>query len=223
MLNAVSYNLHQGRAGGEILKLAAKLEPDILCLQECHLDGLPDQIGSLWKAAATDRNSLGLAIYIRQERLQVQASASFPLAGSVHERLRGTTPQRLTAALVTEKETRRSLVVATLQAAPLISPNSVRRDQTHNAHHTLDEFGAGDPVLVLGDYNYPFFITGLRDQARRDGYTLASSDDRTYSRLLPFRGRFDFASTRDFDVHTVHTLPKGDSDHRPILVHGDWR
>ena len=48
------------------------------------------------------------------------------------------------------------------------------------------------------------------------GYEMALSDKFTYARALP--GRYDFVTYSDAIVTDVLTLPKGLSDHRPILI-----
>ena len=69
---------------------------------------------------------------------------------------------------------------------------------------------------MTGDYNYPFFKKNLEKVIGLQGYEMALSDKFTYARALP--GRYDFVTYSDAIVTDVLTLPKGLSDHRPILI-----
>ena len=40
---------------------------------------------------------------------------------------------------------------------------------------------------------------------------------------MVFRGHFDFATSRGLEIDKVETLPRGASDHLPILVLADYR
>ena len=71
---------------------------------------------------------------------------------------------------------------------------------------------------MVGDYNYPVFKDNLAVNVRAAGYELSLSDSRTYTRYKFFRGHFDLATSVGFDIEHVETLPRGSSDHLPILV-----
>ena len=62
-MKVISYNLRKNRASGELVALAERYDPDILCLQECDTEELPAEVGLLHLAESTARNRLGLAIY----------------------------------------------------------------------------------------------------------------------------------------------------------------
>ena len=71
---------------------------------------------------------------------------------------------------------------------------------------------------MVGDYNYPVFKDNLAEKVRDFGYELTLSDARTYTRYKFFRGHFDLATSVGFAIDRVETLPRGSSDHLPILV-----
>jgi endonuclease/exonuclease/phosphatase (EEP) superfamily protein YafD len=71
---------------------------------------------------------------------------------------------------------------------------------------------------MVGDYNYPLFRRGLGRTVGRTGHDLTFSDGRTYTRYKFLRGHFDFATSVDMTIQSIETLPKGGSDHLPILV-----
>jgi endonuclease/exonuclease/phosphatase (EEP) superfamily protein YafD len=57
---------------------------------------------------------------------------------------------------------------------------------------------------------------------KNSGYALSLSDRRTYTRYKVFKGHFDFATSLGLDVANVETLPRGNSDHLPILVTAEY-
>jgi endonuclease/exonuclease/phosphatase (EEP) superfamily protein YafD len=71
---------------------------------------------------------------------------------------------------------------------------------------------------MVGDYNYPLFKDGLSERVAKSGYDLTLSDRRTYTAYKFFRGHFDFVTSQGFTIEDVETLPRGSSDHIPILV-----
>jgi hypothetical protein len=71
---------------------------------------------------------------------------------------------------------------------------------------------------MVGDYNYPLFRRGLSRTVGKTGHDLTFSDGRTYTRYKFLRGHFDFATSVGMVITSVETLPKGGSDHLPILV-----
>jgi endonuclease/exonuclease/phosphatase (EEP) superfamily protein YafD len=116
----------------------------------------------------------------------------------------------------------RELVVASFHAAPLTALNSLRRNQIKAAHAELRGLGEGLPALMVGDYNYPLFKENLSERVQQTGYDLTLSDTRTYTRYKFFKGHFDFATSMGLRIDKVETLPRGASDHMPILVTADY-
>ncbi|HEX2247404.1 MAG TPA: endonuclease/exonuclease/phosphatase family protein, partial [Arthrobacter sp.] len=48
------------------------------------------------------------------------------------------------------------------------------------------------------------------------------SNRRTYTRYKVFQGHFDFATSLGLNIESVETLPRGESDHLPILVSAEY-
>jgi endonuclease/exonuclease/phosphatase (EEP) superfamily protein YafD len=94
----------------------------------------------------------------------------------------------------------------------------LRRKQITAAHELLQTLGSGVPILMVGDYNYPLFQENLSEKVAKSGYDLTLSDRRTYTAYKFFRGHFDFVTSQGFTIEDVETLPRGSSDHIPILV-----
>ncbi|MBC7442866.1 MAG: endonuclease/exonuclease/phosphatase family protein [Ramlibacter sp.] len=217
-MKVISYNLRKNRASGELIALAERYDPDVLCLQECDTRELPDEVGLLHLADSTVRNRLGLAIYYRKDRFTAEHTKTFALKKSLHDHLLTPAHERLIGTRLTDLKAQRELVVASFHAAPLTASNSLRRNQIRSAHEELNILGPGLPTLMVGDYNYPIFKGHLGDKVNQSGYDLTMSDTRTYTRYKFFRGHFDLATSIGLTIENVETLPIGTSDHMPILV-----
>lgn len=217
-MKVISYNLRKHRAARELEELVAQHEPDILCLQECDVSVLPDDIGGLVLADATQGNRLGLAVYYRANTFELKAIRTFGLKKSLHDRMLKPAHERVLGVRLRDIDTGRELIVASFHAAPLTALNSLRRNQIRTALTELESMGRGQPVLMVGDYNYPVFKENLGQTVRDHGYTLTLSDDRTYTRYRVFKGHYDFATSNGFTIDSIQTLPQKSSDHRPILV-----
>lgn len=218
MIRVISYNLRKNRAMKELVELAKTPDLDALCLQECIAAELPAEIGNLHLADSTKRNRLGLAVYYRKDRYEQLSSRSFELKKSLHDLIFSPTPERLVGAKLLDRESKHELVLASFHAAPLTALNSLRRKQIAAAHELLQELGSGVPILMVGDYNYPLFQENLSEKVARSGYDLTLSDRRTYTAYKFFRGHFDFVTSQGFTIEDVETMPRGSSDHIPILV-----
>lgn len=221
-MKTISYNLRKNRAIGEVGELVGSHGVDILCLQEADCVALPARLGPLRLVHATENNRLGLAMYVRDERFQVRRAQTFQLKKSLHDRLLAPAHERLLGARLLDRETGRDLVAASFHAAPLTALNSLRRNQIHAALGELRQLGPGLPALMVGDFNYPMFQSRLGSEMREAGYDLTLSDKRTYTRYMMFRGHFDFASSIGLRIDSVRTLPRGTSDHLPILVSAEF-
>lgn len=198
-------------------------EVDLLCLQECDASDLPDVVGDLQMATSTKENRLGLAMYYSRSRFDMVRADSFSLKKSLHDRVLTPAHERLIGAKFLDLETENTLVTGSFHAAPLTASNSLRRHQINAAHAELLSMGDGFATLMVGDFNYPFFTQKLTAHMNESGYDLSLSDRRTYTRGMVFRGHFDFATSRGLDIEKVETLPRGASDHLPILVLADYR
>jgi hypothetical protein len=218
VIRVISYNLRKHRAVGELAALAQTPGLDAICLQECIVSELPTEIGDLHLADATKRNRLGLAVYYRRDRFQQLASQSFELKKSLHDLIFSPTPERLVGSRLVDRDSGHEIVLASFHAAPLTALNSLRRNQIKAAHQLLQALGNGAPILMVGDYNYPLFKEGLSDRVKKSGYDLTLSDRQTYTAYKFFRGHFDFVTSQGITMEGVETLPRGSSDHIPIMV-----
>lgn len=195
---------------------------DVLCLQECDTADLPAEVDNLHLADSTKRNRLGLAVYYRRDRFTAVSTTAFALKKSLHDRVLAPAHERLLGTRLIDKDEDRELIVASFHAAPLTALNSLRRNQIRAAHLELRGLGDGLPMLMVGDYNYPFFKENLSERVKQSGYDLSLSDTRTYTRYKFFKGHFDFVTSAGLEIDKVETLPRGKSDHMPILVSASY-
>lgn len=221
MIQVISYNLRKHHASGELADLSRRLHLDVLCLQEADTTDLPEELDGLQLADSTKRNRLGLAVYYRRDRFTAVSTQTFALKKSLHDRVLAPAHERLIGTRLIDNEEDRELIVASFHAAPLTALNSLRRNQIKAAHAALKELG-DLPTLMVGDYNYPFFKENLGEKVTESGYDLSLSDSRTYTRYKFFHGHFDLATSIGLKIKSVETLPRGASDHMPILVTADY-
>ncbi|MDQ1176857.1 endonuclease/exonuclease/phosphatase family protein [Microbacterium sp. 20-116] len=220
-MKVISYNLNKHRAAGELVALVENHEADVLCLQECDSTDIPDHIGGLRLAEATQRNRLGLALYYRENTFRAEDVRAIGLKKSLHDRVLKPAEERMLGVRLRDIDHGRDVIVASFHAAPLTALNSLRRHQIRTALSELQNLGPGLPALMVGDYNYPVFKENLGQKVRDQGYELTLSDTRTYTRYRFFRGHYDFATSIGFDIAHIKTLPQGLSDHLPILITAD--
>lgn len=217
-MKTISYNLRKNRALGELGELAERHDADILCLQEADSIALPQELRHLRLVHATEKNRLGLAMYVRSDRFEVRGSHTFQLKKSLHDRVLQPAHERLLGVRLRDEAEGTDLVAASFHAAPLTALNSLRRHQISTALAELRTLGPGLPMLMVGDYNYPVFQDRLDRHVSAEGYELSLSDKRTYKRYGMFRGHYDFATSSGLRIDSVRTLDRGTSDHLPILV-----
>jgi endonuclease/exonuclease/phosphatase family metal-dependent hydrolase len=221
-MRVISYNLRKHKASGELLALARNFGVDALCLQEVDAGDLPETLGPLHLADTTRGNRLGLAIYYRSNRFTALDTQSFALKKSMHDRVLAPAHERLIGTRVVDNQTQHELVIGSFHAAPLTASNALRRKQIRAAHAELLSMGSGLMTLMVGDFNYPFFTKKLADRMKSSGYALSLSNRRTYTRYKVFKGHFDFATSLGLNIESVETLPRGKSDHLPILVNAEY-
>jgi len=190
----------------------------MLCLQEADTRDLPDRVAHLSLVEATQNNRLGLAIYCRSDRYSVKATKVLAVHKSLHDRVLAPANERLLAAHVVDVDSGQEVLVGDFHAAPLTASNSLRRKQIRAAHEGMRALADHLPALMVGDFNYPWFINGLERRLLTSGFTLTRSTEPTYVRYKFFSGYFDFVTSTGFSIDRVDVLPAGASDHRPISL-----
>jgi len=220
-LKIVSYNLRKHAAGHELADIALTYDVDALCLQECDSEALPERLHHLVLAGSTKTNRLGLAIYVRESRYDILDTKVFAVQKSMHDRVLAPANERLLALRLHDRENDEDVLVGDFHAAPLTASNSLRRKQISAAHAGMRSLAADIPAVMVGDFNYPWFIRGLERRLTTSGYELTRSTEPTYLRYKFFTGYFDFVTSTGFRIGPVAVLPAGASDHRPISLEAD--
>lgn len=216
-MRVLSYNLLKHRASKELDLLTDQHHPAAFCLQEINVADAPKKIGDLELVIGTEKNRLGLAVYLDTSRFDVLDALSYRLKDAAYDRLAKPAHERLLGVHVKHRKSGAEAVVGSFHASPLTALNAVRRTQIHDGLQRLDQLGSGSPLIMVGDYNYPVFRRRLVQEITSAGYDLVFSDSHTYqSRLV--KGHFDFAVAKNFQVEWVKTLQRGLSDHLPILT-----
>lgn len=214
----VSYNLRKNAAGNELERIAIDHDIDVMCVQECDSTTLPERLHQLTLAGNTHANRLGLAVYVRDDLYEILDTQVFALKRSLHDFFLAPAHERLLAVIVRDRDTGEQVTLGSFHAAPLTATNSLRRKQITAAHENLRQLSPGTPVIMVGDYNYPWFIQGLERHVTETGYALTRAKEPTYLRYKFFQGSFDFVTSQGFSVDQVNVLPAGASDHRAICL-----
>lgn len=216
-IDLLSYNLNYHAAYPELQRPTQLHAPDILCLQECSTDNLASDLAGLTLAAKTTTGTLGLAIYCDSRRFLIQRSMSIPVLPSQFEKIRVEARERLLIVELFDVFTQQALFVASFHATHLIATNRLRRLQLTAALKVLNTLHNGSPVILAGDFNYPFFHHKLKRTAQKYNYDLLTTNNPTFYERK-FSGRFDMATVSGMQTHHIRVLPFGVSDHAPILM-----
>jgi endonuclease/exonuclease/phosphatase family metal-dependent hydrolase len=217
-MRIISYNLREHTARGELEELAERYDADLLCLQECDSSDMPQTLKHLTLIDQTKTNRLGLAMYCRSDRFEVHRSKLFALRKSLHDRVMAPAHERLLAAHLTDTATGQDVLVGDFHAAPLTASNSLRRKQIAAAHEGMRTLADGVPAVMVGDFNYPWFVRGLERHLSSAGYQLTRTNAPTYVKYRYFSGYFDFVTSTGFAIDNIDVLPQGASDHLPISL-----
>ena len=218
-LIVLSYNLRFHMAYEEAFKLAGANKVDIICLQECYTDLLEKEIDGYTLAGKT-RGPLGLAIYYRSSRLMLQLAKSSLLTPSLYERFSGESGERLLMAKFDDPKMKRPVFIASFHATHLVASNAHRRRQLKETFDFLEEHNPAAhraPVIIAGDYNYPWFHGRLKNLVEAHNYTLHVSEESTLKNSV-FEGRFDLISARHIKDIDLRVLDRGISDHMAICA-----
>lgn len=217
-MKLISYNLEKHRAAEELAELIRTTGASSLCIQEARVSELPETIEGLTLVGSTPQNRLGLAIYADLDRYHHLESFSRGFSKTLHDRIAAPAEHRLLGSVLSDKETGTLSVLASFHASPLTSLNRHRRMQIAESLRAIEAMAPNAPFIMAGDYNYPVFRGELGKALSKAGYDITFSDAGTYQKSV-FKGHFDFITSRGYTIDSVKTLPQGESDHKPILIH----
>ncbi|MEA1830965.1 endonuclease/exonuclease/phosphatase family protein [Methylobacterium durans] len=190
----VSWNLlrRTGAAVADVVALIEQEQPDLLLMQEATRDiaAIADRVGGVYAWAPLPGRIHGLAIWSRRPWGEPPAILALPSGAVVH---------RVCQVL--------DLGDFGIANVHLSHGQMLNRRQLRHIERALPPRAA-----VLGDYNIvgPALLPGFRDVGPRHP-THAMVD------VLPLR--LDRCLVRGLNCHGKDVLPRGASDHRPIVVH----
>ena len=218
-MKVVSYNLRKHRAMNELAALDERYSPDLMCLQECDTTDLPQRLGHLELAMSTSGNRLGLAVYYRPDRYEFRVVRSFALKKSLHDHLLRPAHERLIGVRLLDLE---AAARARRRLVPRGAPH--RPELPASPPDQVGARAAAVPRARSADADgRRLQLPRLQGQPRREG---ARGRVRADPQRQPARTRGTSSSAgtstsrppSGFDIDRVETLPRGSSDHLPILV-----
>lgn len=222
-IRLATYNIKFHRAYADLPKLVKENNVDILCLQECDIKQVDDDVGKLSLATTARVGTMGLAIYCNLRRFSVLSSEQVPLPSVWYEHINIQPRFRLQTIRLKDRKSRTEFVLANLHLANLLAGNYARRRQAKKVFEYVNENHGSKPAIVVGDFNYPIFANKLVKIARTNNFQQLGTKNKQHTHNNPFiRGKFDriFASSaieeKSFDV-----LPFGNSDHTPVVIELD--
>lgn len=215
-LVVLSYNLHYHTAYREAFSIAEKHGADVLCFQECDSDKLQNEYGNFSLACRTEGEKLGLAIYYQANRLTFIGSQSYHVKQSVYEKISKWNYERFLVAEFYDNNLKKKIIIASLHATHLVASNHLRRNQLENAFDILSKH-KNTPIIIAGDFNYPWFHGGLIKMVNQQGYNLYIPPYFTYN-AKKFKGKFDLMSAKEISDISIKVLPQGSSDHLAVYA-----
>ncbi len=195
-MKLLSWNLLRltGATLNDVVSLIEQEQPDLMLMQEATLamDALPHRIGGAYVRVPLPGRVHGLAMWM--PKLPDNRSLSLHLP-------RGILVDRVCQILNLGPFT---VANVHLSHGQLLNRRQLRRIATHLPHC----------AAIIGDYNLvgPVMLPGFRDAGPRR-YTHLSAD------FLPLR--LDRCLVRGLACTEAAVLPRGGSDHKPIMMHLD--
>lgn len=213
----LSYNLWFHKAFPELPELIREHDVDVLCLQECEVEGIRQNIGELSLVRAdTLIKNIGLVTYINRDRWQVKDNRCDSLPDTSYEKLtRKTARPRLQLLKLEAKDGSGEIAVGNVHIANLMSGSKGRRLQAARATQLMAAFAGTSPAVLAGDFNYPFRENGLLSVIEPTGFTSVHHNKPTYYRWP--RRPFDRMFIKNLTTEAFEVLPFGVSDHAPIV------
>ncbi|MFO0703436.1 MAG: endonuclease/exonuclease/phosphatase family protein [Patescibacteria group bacterium] len=232
--SVITYNVRFNHALCDVPQIIKDHSPDVICLQEVAL-GKKHSYRELFPGytlAATSNSfyrigkTYGQANFYKTEKFYQVGSRGIYLPKTYYEVLLTTfTRKGPRTALCTDlifRDTFKTVSICNLHLTALVATNSARNKQLSEALDELD-FMPDEPVVVLGDFNYPFRKRGLEKVMVEYGLSEATSNlTYTYTPLMKFikeRLKFDFVLYRCLQKAQSTLLDDyKKSDHYPVLT-----
>ena len=195
-MKLVSWNLLRltGASLHDVVSLIEQEQPDLMLMQEAThaIDALPNRLGGAYARVPLPGRVHGLAMWMPQRPDNKAVALKLP---------RGIVVDRVCQILDLGPF---AVANVHLSHGQFLNRRQLRRIAAHLPHC----------AAIIGDYNLvgPVMLRGFRDAGPRR-YTHLSGD------ILPLR--LDRCLVRGLSCTETAVLPRGSSDHRPIIMHLD--
>lgn len=233
-ITVLTYNVFFNKALPVLPDIVRKYRPDIVCLQEVSLNRREEFRGFMpgYTLGATSDSFYrvgkvyGLANLYLQDRFYQVGSQIIPLPKSYYELFLSLFTRKgprsvLGSTFVFKDALKATFSVYNVHLTHYVATNAARNKQINEVFDTIER-AEDEPIIILGDFNYPFLKRGLARLI--DHYDLREATSRIafteYSTLIRSNLKLDYIlhsptlvcmDTRRLDEY------KGASDHYPIL------
>jgi len=195
-IKILSWNLYHtvGALVDDVSALIINEKPDIFLMQEvtASIDALPSNSGGYYYRQPWPKRKHGLAVWSKE---------MIPPTNMLHlpaSRMPGKLPQRRAQII--------NYQGITIANVHLSHGQILNRRQLHKIAKSTN-----GPTAIIGDYNAfgPVLLDGFSDVGPK-------AITHKAQRLIPFR--LDRCMVRELECNSAKVLPKGKSDHRPIMI-----
>lgn len=230
----LTYNLHFSRASREIGSVLTKYRPDIVFLQELATDELSltsvmkhgYELADFSNSFVRSNQVYGVATLYKSSIFTVKHSKSFSLPSSLYQMLTFILKNRRNPRTVLRtdflvKKTGKTISTYNIHFTP-IATNTLRIKQLNNTLNDLTS-SQRDPLVIAGDFNYPYGRKKLEEILNR--YRLKEATTNVYFtrqqkillKRFTIKLKLDYVFYRNLKLVSNHKIDVNHSDHFPIL------
>lgn len=231
--STLTYNVCLNKALSDVPLIIKEYSPDIICLQEVAIGKKSTYVNLFpgYSLGATSNSfyrigsTYGLATFYKNDVFYQTGSRSIVLPKTYYEIfLTAFTRKGPRTTLSTDlvfKDTDTALSVSNVHLTALVATNRARNKQLYETLEEID-MDPKSPVIVLGDFNYPFRKKGLEKIIREHSLTEATSN-LTYTymqfmKIMKNKMKFDFVLYRSLKLKETILLENyRKSDHYPVI------
>lgn len=232
-LSVLTYNILYNKALVELQEIIKTYSPDIICLQEIDtneqnlrsIEGKNYQMANFSNSFIQFDKIYGLVTYYRKETLSFVNSFDINLTRSFIETLRKLLKieESIRSILKTEfifKPNHKKITIYNIHCS-MWSTNNARNKQIVKIFADIQN-GSSDPVIVAGDFNYPYgrkkFETlinkyGLKEATNNIYYTF----EMKLLGFIPVKWKNDYILYRHIKCQETKRIKVKSSDHYPVI------
>lgn len=233
-LSTLTYNLHYNKALPTIHMILEQHAPDILMFQEMRIDekyfehilGMGYEIAEVSNSFRRGKKIFGVATFYNPHEFELVRSQTFHLPSSFYQHLTYLVQQKRTprtvlkTEFVSKKDSSLMLTTYNMHLTP-VATNSLRMKQLFN---TFDDpnLTKDQPIIVAGDFNYPYGRKNLESVLAEYGLTEATANlSHTHKQkvlgVIPLKLKLDYVFFKNLTFSANELLEHPHSDHFPII------